>query len=242
MKPPMQTRSRPGTNPGTQLVIFDCDGTLVDSQHNITAAMAYAFTAHGLVPPAIPEILSVVGLSLPESFRVLAGGHPIATQRTLAEHYRDAFVSGNLERREDEPLYPAIKSTIAALAARPHVRLGVATGKSKRGVARLFDREEWHGHFHTIQTADDHPSKPHPSMIAKAMAEAGAGPAQTVMIGDTSYDMEMARNAGVGAIGVAWGYHAAERLTRAGAHTVIDDGLLLLAAIDRQLGAQESGR
>ena len=228
--------------PGTQLVIFDCDGTLVDSQHNITAAMAYAFTAHDLVPPAIPEILSVVGLSLPESFRVLAGHHPVATQRSLAEHYRDAFVSGKLARREDEPLYPAIKETIATLSQRAGVRLGVATGKSKRGVARLFDREDWHEAFHTIQTADDHPSKPHPSMIEKAMAETGASPARTVMIGDTSFDMEMARNAGVGAIGVAWGYHAAERLTRAGAHTIIDDGRQLLAAIDRQLGAQESGR
>ena len=224
-----------------KLVIFDCDGTLVDSQHNITAAMAYAFTAHGLAPPPVPEILSVVGLSLPESFKVLAGDHPATTQRSLAEHYRDAFASGKLERREDEPLYPAIKATVAALAARPDMRLGVATGKSKRGVSRLFDRENWHNHFHTIQTADDHPSKPHPSMIAKAMAEAGASPAATVMIGDTSFDMEMARNAGVGAIGVAWGYHAPERLLAAGAHTIIDDGRHLLTAIDRQLAAQENG-
>ena len=224
-----------------KLVIFDCDGTLVDSQHNITAAMAYAFTAHGLAPPPVPEILSVVGLSLPESFRVLAGQHPLATQRTLAEHYRDAFASGKLERRQEEPLYPAIRETIAFLAELPNVRLGVATGKSKRGVARLFDRENWHGHFHTIQTADDHPSKPHPSMIRKAMAEAGASPAATVMVGDTAFDMEMARNAGVGAIGVAWGYHAPERLKEAGAHRILDDGLQLLTAINRQLAAQESG-
>ena len=107
--------------------------------------------------------------------------------------------------------------------------------------ARLFDRENWHGHFHTIQTADDHPSKPHPSMIRKAMAEAGASPAATVMVGDTAFDMEMARNAGVGAIGVAWGYHAPERLKEAGAHRILDDGLQLLTAINRQLAAQESG-
>ena len=222
-----------------KLVIFDCDGTLVDSQHNITAAMAYAFTAHGLTPPAVPDILSVVGLSLPESFRVLAGQHPAATQRTLAEHYRDAFVSGKLERRRDEMLYPAIKETVAALAAREDTLLGVATGKSKRGVQRLFDQEGWHGSFHTIQTADDHPSKPHPSMIQRAMAEAGVSAAETIMIGDTAFDMAMARNAGVGALGVAWGYHAHDRLVQAGAQTIVARGPDLLAAIDRMLADQE---
>ncbi len=221
-----------------KLVIFDCDGTLVDSQHNITAAMIHAFTAHGLPPPPVPDILSIVGLSLPETFRVLAAAHPVATQRGLADAYRDAFASGRIERRQEEMLYPAIKETVAALAARPDTLLGVATGKSKRGVARLFTQEGWHDSFHTIQTADDHPSKPHPSMIVKAMAEAGAHPAQTVMIGDTAFDIEMARNAGVGAIGVAWGYHKRHRLTEAGAHTIVAEGRNLLDAIDRRLEAQ----
>ena len=222
-----------------KLVIFDCDGTLVDSQHNITAAMAYAFRANGLTPPKVPEILAIVGLSLPETFRVIAARETAATQRSLVEHYRDAFTSGALKRDDNEPLYPAIKDTIAALAARDDVRLGVATGKSKRGVKRLFDREDWHASFHTIQTADDHPSKPHPSMIAKAMAEAGVGPERTVMIGDTAFDIEMGRNADVGTIGVAWGYHDRPRLQAAGAHAIVDDGRHLLAAIDRQIARQE---
>ena len=95
-------------------------------------------------------------------------------------------------------------------------------------MARLFDREGWHSHFATIQTADDNPSKPHPSMILKAMAETGVEPEHTVMIGDTSFDMEMARSAGVGAVGVGWGYHTADRLHAAGAHVVVADAAELL--------------
>ncbi len=225
-----------------KLVIFDCDGTLVDSQRNITAALAYAFAAHDLAAPTVPQMLSVVGLSLPESFRVLAPEHPKDVQASLAAHYRDAFQPGRLERREDEPLYPEIAEAVTALASRDDVMLGVATGKSRRGVARLFDREGWHPHFHTIQTADDHPSKPHPSMILKAMAETGVEPEATVMVGDTSFDMAMARNAGVGAIGVAWGYHAVDHLLDAGAHAIVRDGIDLLDAIDLQLASQGAKR
>lgn len=221
-----------------KLVIFDCDGTLVDSQHNITAAMSWAFEQQGLAAPARSEVLQCVGLSLPETFRVLAADQPQSMQASLALNYRDAFLSGALVRREDEAIYPGIHQTVAELARRPDVLLGVATGKSKRGVKRLFDREGWHPHFHTIQTADDHPSKPDPSMILTAMADAGADAVATVMIGDTSYDMAMARNAGVGAIGVDWGYHAPDRLTEAGAHRIVSAGEALLAAIDAQFADQ----
>ncbi len=224
------------------LVIFDCDGTLVDSQSNITAAMRYAFETVGLPSPSVPRTLGCVGLSLPETFMVLAGEHALPVQQRLAEHYRGAFIDGPLKRREDEPIYPGMRETISALAARDDVTLGIATGKSKRGVTRLFDREGWHAHFLTIQTADDHPSKPHPSMILRAMAEAGVGPDATVMIGDTAFDIEMARNAGVGALGVGWGYHAVERLHAAGAHAVVADGSALLPAIEDRLAAQAGTR
>ena len=224
-----------------KLVIFDCDGTLVDSQHNIAAAMAHAFAAHDLAAPARAAVLGVVGLSLPEAFRALAGEHPRDLQASLAEHYRGAFASGALAHRADEPLYAGIATAIAVLSARADVVLGVATGKSKRGVQRVVDREGWQGAFRTIQTADDHPSKPHPSMILKAMAEAGAEPRTTVMIGDTTFDMEMARNAAVGAIGVGWGYHPVAQLTAAGAHAIVSEGDRLIAAIEQRLGEQERG-
>ena len=225
-----------------KLVIFDCDGTLIDSQHNIRAAMAWAFEAHGLAVPSRDDVLGVVGLSLPETFTVLAGDQPHAVQQSLAAHYRDAFLTGPLKERQEEPLYTGIADTVAHLAQRSDRLLGVATGKSRRGVKRLFDREQWHPHFVTIQTADDHPSKPDPSMILKAMAETGAEPADTVMVGDTAYDMEMARNAGVGAIGVNWGYHSTSRLRSAGAHALVAVGSGLLAAIEARLKEQESLR
>jgi phosphoglycolate phosphatase len=221
-----------------KLVIFDCDGTLVDSQHNIIAAMTWAFREHGLPPPSRPAVLRCVGLSLPETFAVLAANHPASVRRSLAAHYRDAFVLGPLRRREQEEIYPGIRETIAALAARPDVALGVATGKSKRGVDRLFRQEDWHSHFQTVQTADDHPSKPDPSMIAKAMAETGVRPEATVMVGDTSFDMTMAGNAGVGAIGVGWGYHDTTELAAAGAHEIVTEGSRLLAAIECRLQHQ----
>lgn len=220
------------------LVIFDCDGTLVDSQHMITAAMEHAFRALELAPPSRLEVLGVVGLSLPEAFGVLAAAHPASHRTRLAELYRDHFPLVRQTYQDLEPLYPGVREAIAALRRQGAV-LGIATGKSKRGVARLLEREGWLADFHTIQTADDHPSKPHPSMILRAMAEAGVRPEATVMVGDTSFDMEMARRAGVGAIGVAWGYHAADRLTEAGANAIVREGTGLLAEIKRYFERQQ---
>ena len=220
-----------------KLVIFDCDGTLIDSQHNITAAMAHAFAGHALPAPPTHQVLSVVGLSLTEAFAVLAPGEPPEVRRALAERYRNAHAEGHLQR-EDEPLYPGIRETIMALAERGDTLLGIATGKSRRGVARLLEREGWHGTFLTIQTADDHPSKPHPSMIVSALAEAGVGADAAVMVGDTSFDMAMARSAAVGALGVAWGYHRPDLLVAAGAHDIVSVGSELVAAIDARLEMQ----
>jgi phosphoglycolate phosphatase len=216
-----------------RLVIFDCDGTLVDSQHVITAAMEHAFRALDLVPPSRLDVLGVVGLSLPQAFAVLAAAHPLSRQVRLAELYRDHFPLVRQAAQASEPLYCGMREVVAALRRGGNI-LGIATGKSKRGVARLLEREGWQADCHTIQTADDHPSKPHPSMILQAMVEAGVRPEATVMVGDTSYDMEMALSARVGAVGVAWGYHAADRLAASGAHAIVRDGADLLAAIEAQ--------
>jgi phosphoglycolate phosphatase len=113
--------------------------------------------------------------------------------------------------------------------------LGVATGKSRRGVDHLFAEQGWATTFATIQTADGHPSKPHPSMILAALEETGVAAQDAVMIGDTSYDMAMARDAGVRAIGVGWGYHAREHLTAHGASQVVEtypDLMVVLASED----------
>ena len=180
-----------------KLIIFDCDGTLVDSQHKICAAMTHAFTAMALPVPARSEILGIVGLSLPQVFAVLAPEQPPRVQAELAELYRMDFPARGGEAVLHDPLFAGVGAVVATLARRSDLVLGMATGKSRRGVARILEREGWSGHFLTIQTADDHPSKPHPAMILQAMAEVGGNAATTVMVGDTTYDMEMARNAGV---------------------------------------------
>lgn len=203
----------------TRLAIFDCDGTLVDSQHNICAAMADAFARNGLVPPDRRTVLGVVGLSLVEAMRALLPDAGHARHAALAADYKAAFGRLRVNGLAEEPLYDGIVAMLDALAADGWT-LGIATGKSDRGLALCLEHHGLAERFVTLQTADRHPSKPHPAMIEAAMAEAGATPATTVMIGDTAYDMAMARAADTRAIGVAWGYHPVDALHAAGAHGV----------------------
>ena len=202
-----------------RLAIFDCDGTLVDSQHNICLAMERCFAAAGLAPPARERTRNVVGLSLIEAMRAMLpdAGHDDHVE--LAESYKRAFQAMRIEGLADEPLYEGVAELIDALEAEGWL-LGIATGKSDRGVQLCLEHHGLAGRFVTVQTADRHPSKPHPSMIDQAVADAGAAPETSLMIGDTSYDMAMARAAGVTAVGVAWGYHDSAELRRAGAHHV----------------------
>jgi phosphoglycolate phosphatase len=208
-------------SPPLQLVIFDVDGTLVDSQALIVAAQREAFAACGLVAPTRERSLSIVGLSLREAFTALVG--PLGPVEELAEAYRQAFGRLRADPACEEPLFPGIEGMIRRLAAEPDILLGIATGKSRKGVAHLVDRHGWDRVFTTIQTADDSPSKPDPGMLLAALAETGLGPADAVMIGDTTFDMLMARAAGIRPIGVSWGYHPVPALWEAGAETVIDD-------------------
>lgn len=220
------------------LVIFDCDGTLVDSQHMIIAAMEGAFAAAGLVRPQSDHIRGVIGLSLEGAVARLLGEPPSGRSATIAESYKGAFRELRARREIEEPLFPGVREAILDLASRDDVVLAIATGKSRRGVDAVLDREGLARHFISIQTADDHPSKPHPSMILKALAETGAAPSATLMVGDTTYDIEMAANAGVAGIGVAWGYHPPDDLIGAGASAVIgrslDLGPHILGEIDRR--------
>ncbi len=219
-----------------KLMIFDCDGTIVDSQYAISAAMAVAFQEHGLEAPVRSQVLGVVGLSLIEAVvRLLPETVSEDAAEVIAHRYKRAFAG--LRQRPDhhEPLYEGALEALTTLAGRDDVFLGIATGKSRRGVDALFEREGLAGHFVTIQTADDHPSKPHPSMIEQAMLEVGAEPAQTVMIGDTTYDIEMALAAKVTGLGVDWGYHQREMLVAAGAHEIVSDYSDVAAAAERLL-------
>ena len=213
------------------LVIFDCDGTLVDSQHLIVEAMSTAFTANGLPVPERHQVLRHVGLSVAEAVAGISESLDEALITNLSAAYKAAFAGMRQKPDFAEPLYPGAREALEALAAETDVVLGIATGKSRRGVDLLLAREALGALFTTIQTADDAPSKPHPEMVLRAMAETGVSPSETVMIGDTSYDMLMAGNAGVAAIGVDWGYHTAGELREAGAQHVAGSFAQLRALI-----------
>ena len=217
-----------------RLVIFDVDGTLVDSQVEILAAMQIAFDGQGIPCPSRQMVLSIVGLSLPELMLVLAPDHDLATRNALIEGYKSAY----MQLRDKEgpaqsaPLYPGARDTLAMLQQQDHTILGVATGKSKRGLDAMLNGHQLNGIFFTQQVADHHPSKPHPAMVLAAIAEAGVDAKRAIMIGDTTYDMQMGRAAGVKTIGVSWGYHAVKDLQDAGAHKIATDYSAIPALIE----------
>ncbi len=206
----------------TGLILFDCDGTLVDSQHHIVATMTRAFAACDLPRPAATAIRSTVGLSLVEAAAELLPGAERRLHEAVADAYRQAYHAARGEAEPEEPLFPGIAGMLAELNRGGYL-LGVATGKGRRGLDSVLARHGLRDLFVTLQTADRSPSKPAPDMVYNALAETGAVAAETVVIGDTTYDMAMARNAGVAAIGVSWGYHPAEALLAAGAAAMIDD-------------------
>jgi len=202
-----------------RLVLFDVDGTLVDSGDLIYRAIVETFAAYGRAAPERRFALGGVGLSLEQAIaRLLGGEGPVAE---MSETYRTTFHRLRQDPALHEPLFPGAREVLDTLARRGDVVLGLATGKSRRGVGAIVERFGWHGRFATVQTADTHPSKPHPSMVATALAETGIAPGRAVLVGDTTFDMEMARAGGIGAIGVVWGNHTPDALEEAGAHRVI---------------------
>jgi phosphoglycolate phosphatase len=205
-----------------RLAVFDCDGTLVDSAHNIVACMAAAFAVHGLPAPLDPAVRRVVGLSLETAMAALVPQADAALHLRLADSYKAAFFELRSQPDHSEPLYPGAMAAIEALGAAGFL-LGVATGKSQRGLRAVLERHGLLHRFVTLQTADVAAGKPHPEMLHRAMAETGADRLDTVMIGDTSYDIQMAANAEVAGIGVAWGYHPPGELSACGAQAIAED-------------------
>lgn len=202
-----------------RLAVFDCDGTLVDGQASICEAMDRGFASAGLPPPDHHLIRRIVGLSLPQAVRILAPGAAASDQVQVVEGYKQAFRDSRTEGRLEEPMFDGIAELIVQLRERGWL-LAVATGKSDRGLESCLAGHGVIDHFISLQTADRHPSKPHPAMLEAAMADAAAMPRDTVMIGDTSFDIDMARAINVRAIGVDWGYHTSAELTAAGAQAV----------------------
>ncbi|WP_412505374.1 HAD-IA family hydrolase [Roseovarius sp. SYSU LYC5161] len=206
-----------------RLIVFDVDGTLVDSQRDIVGAMRHAFATAGVPVPERSAILRIVGLSLDVAIPRLAPDTPPAMHRRMVDWYKDAYVQLRSEAgaAESSPLYDHAQAIVEGLHAVPGNILGIATGKSRRGLDKLLDGHGIRHLFLTQQVSDHHPSKPHPSMLHAAMDETGIERGNAVMIGDTSYDMEMARAAGVTGIGVGWGYHGPDAMHEA-AHVLED--------------------
>ena len=222
--------------PDLRLVIFDVDGTLVDSQAEIMAAMVCAFESQSMTIPDRADVLSIVGLSLAEAFAKLCPNTDEDQRQRLVQAYKDAFndLRGLGQQAERSPLFPGALDALNVLRAQDHTLLAVATGKSRRGLDKMLERHGLTGAFQSEQVADHHPSKPHPSMILTALNETGVEPQKAVMLGDTTYDMDMARAAGVKKIGVSWGYHPAEVLMP---DIMIDDFAALQDAVDQLIGS-----
>ncbi|MDM7947144.1 MAG: HAD-IA family hydrolase [Oceanibaculum nanhaiense] len=218
------------TASGLKLAVFDCDGTLVDSQHHIVAAVVETWRRHDLPPPAAALVRTGIGLPLHQTLSRLAPDGDAALHDSLTDTYKAVYTAMRQNPDHWEPLYPGVVETLDRLSAAGWL-LGIATGKAKRGLLAVLDMHEMKDRFVVLRTADDGPGKPHPFMLTSAMAEIGVEPADTVMIGDTSFDIEMARAAGTLAVGVSWGYHPIEMLQAAGAHHLVHDYSTLAATL-----------
>jgi len=205
-----------------RFIVFDLDGTLVDSQRTVVHCMTAAFTELGLPAPTPEAIRATIGLKLEVALNSLLPEPDEALAWKLVEGYRRAFFVLHDDPGHDEPLFPGTLEALDALT-HPEVFLGIATGKNRRGLTRVLERHGLTGRFHNLKTADDGPGKPHPFLLEAGMAEVGMDPARTVMIGDTTFDMEMARAAGCAGIGVAWGNHPEDRLLSAGAEVIVQN-------------------
>ena len=211
-----------------RLLVFDWDGTLADSIAHIVNAMQAAIRAAGLQPCPVEELLAVIGLGLEQAFAELFASLPHSAHERLAAAYRRHYL---LATTEPVPLYPRVREIIPALYRRGYA-LAVATGKSRRGLDRALDESGLGGYFQASRCADETFSKPHPQMLFDIMETVGVPPEQTVMIGDSHHDLQMAGNAGVAAIAVNYGAQPAHRLLEFNPIASIHDLAELAAWLD----------
>jgi phosphoglycolate phosphatase len=215
-----------------KLAVFDVDGTLVDSRQIIHTAMDRAFARAGLGGIGYDRVRTIVGLELTEAvLRLAPVDYPAERVPELATFYKQAFVEMRAEDGFSEPLYEGARETVERLADAGWL-LGVATGKARRGLDIVFGHHGLHRYFQTLQTVDHGVGKPHPRMVLDAMAETGAAPEETIVIGDTSFDMQMARAAKASALGVSWGFHTVDEVEAGGAQSIVHDYPALDLALD----------
>lgn len=211
----------PETSSPLRLVVFDLDGTIVDSLAHIARAVRETAETLKVPSPAPDAIPRVIGLSLDIAIARLFPAHGSDFHAEADRVYRQIFAHWRSQPGHVEPLFDGTHAALDSLEKAGFL-LGIATGKARRGVDFLLDYHGLNGRFVTIQTPDIAPGKPDPGMLHQAMTATGVLPEHTVMIGDTVYDIGMARAAGTHALGVSWGNHPADELRQGGAHMVVD--------------------
>ncbi len=205
-----------------KLVLFDCDGTLVDSVGLIHECMARTFEDFGHARPPVEATKGIIGLTLDIAIARLLGQPHVDDRATdMTKHYKSIFSGVRAEPGFQEPLFAGIAAMISTLAARDGVILGAVTGKSRRGLDMICETHGFGKTFHVSRTADDCPSKPHPAMVTECCEATGIDAGDTLVIGDAIYDMQMAKSAGAKALGVAWGYASVPQLVEAGADHIV---------------------
>jgi phosphoglycolate phosphatase len=204
-----------------KLVLFDCDGTLVDSARLIHEIMARTFVAFGHKRPDMATTKSIIGLTLDIAIARMQGKPHVDDEATaMMAHYKSIYSEVRAEPDMDTPLFDGIKPLIDELVGRDEILIGAVTGKSRRGLTQILETHGFSPYFIVSRTADDCPSKPHPAMVTECCSETGMDPHDTIVIGDAIYDMQMAKAAGATAIGVSWGYASVEDLLAAGADAI----------------------
>lgn len=204
-----------------KLVLFDCDGTLVESAALIHAVMEQTFEHFGYARPSMAQTKATIGLTLDIAIaRIQGKEHADEEAVKMMAYYKSIFMSVRATGKYPETMFDGIADLIARLVARDDVLIGAVTGKSRRGLEGTLENNRIRSHFIVSRTADDCPSKPHPAMVSECCDETGMTPAQTVVIGDAVYDMQMAKSAGAKALGVSWGYGSVEDLLKAGADRI----------------------
>lgn len=217
-----------------RLALFDCDGTLVDSVFAIQDAMIKVFRKFSYTEPSLDDIREVIGLSLDRAIAFLLKRPVDDEVLEMVTEYKRVFSKIVTDVSSAEPLFPGILDVLTELEKNDNVLLGVVTGKSRLGIDRICEAYKLHC-FITIKTADDCPSKPNPAMVIESCKKTGVFPENTYVIGDSIYDMQMAKLAHAKAVGVSWGYHTPEALTEAGADFIVrvpNDLIKLLSAND----------
>ncbi|NTF32166.1 HAD-IA family hydrolase [Rhizobium skierniewicense] len=206
-----------------KLVLFDCDGTLVDSAGLIHEVMARTFVHFGYDRPDVSLTKSIIGLTLDIAIARMQGKPHVDDEAVaMTAHYKAIYAETRAEAGFEEPVFEGIHAMVDVLAKREELLMGAVTGKSRRGLNLIMDTHGFRQHFIVSRTADDCPSKPHPAMVTECCSQTGIVPADTIVIGDAIYDMQMAKAAGAKAIGVSWGYASVEDLWKAGADAIVN--------------------